>query len=144
MAYSKNDKVLKEAASRLKSLGIRPLSHRVAVYGHLMHVNNHPSVEEIYSELKQSIPTLSKTTVYNVLDHLCEHHAVRKIVIEGREARYDAMTHDHIHFKCNTCNLIYDIEQPKVPQLNLPAGYEVTTTQVYIEGLCPHCAKQMH
>ena len=40
---------------------------RIAIMEYLMEHRTHPSADEIYTALSPSMPTLSKTTVYNTL-----------------------------------------------------------------------------
>ena len=46
---------------------IKPSVQRLAVMTYLLEHRTHPTVDEIYSELQDKIPTLSKTTIYNTL-----------------------------------------------------------------------------
>ena len=130
----------KESAEKLSHFGVRPLSHRVAIYRYLMDNKNHPTADTIYTDLKGSMPSLSRTTVYNVLNHLCEKGAVRKVSIEEHESRYDADISDHIHFKCMLCKKVYDLVAVPFPEVKLPANFTSVTTQVNIEGICPDCS----
>jgi len=50
----------------LKEKGISPSVQRLKVYEYIMSHRNHPSVDMIYDDIKNEIPTLSKTTVYNI------------------------------------------------------------------------------
>ena len=46
---------------------IKPTFPRMKIYEYLMEHKNHPSVDSVYQELVEEIPTLSRTTVYNTL-----------------------------------------------------------------------------
>lgn len=129
----------KETAVTLSRFGVRPLSHRVAIYQYLLGTKNHPTADIIYTELKPSLPSLSRTTVYNVLNHLCEKGAVRRVTIEDHESRFDADIRDHIHFKCSQCQQVFDLFEVNFPRLEIPEGFSATSVQVNIEGVCPHC-----
>ena len=52
-----------ETFSRLTEHGIKPSMQRMAVMEYLMTHRTHPTVDEIYTALHPSMPTLSKTTV---------------------------------------------------------------------------------
>ena len=100
----------------------------------------HPTVEQIHSELKKDIPTLSKTTVYNTLHLFMEAGVVRMITIEDNETRYDLVQEDHGHFKCEDCGKITDfIIDPNALRGNELNAYRVTDKHVYFKGLCPEC-----
>ena len=54
----------------LQEKGINPSMQRVAVMHYLLNNFTHPTVDEIHSNLSESIPTLTKTTVYNTPEFL--------------------------------------------------------------------------
>jgi len=94
----------------LKKRGVRPSNPRVKIYEYLCEKKNHPSVDIIYTALKENLPCLSRTTVYNTLNLFLEKGIVRQVIVEDNEARYDADTSSHGHFRCDVCGKIYDFE----------------------------------
>ena len=48
---------------RLQGHNIKPSVQRIAIMKYLMEHRTHPTVDEIYTALSPTIPTLSKTTV---------------------------------------------------------------------------------
>ena len=133
----------KETAARLSQLGVRPLSYRIAVYRYLSGTKSHPTADMIYEGLKPAMPSLSRTTVYNVLNHLCDKGAVRRVSIEDHELRFDADITDHIHFKCKACSQVFDMMGVVFPKIEKPEGFTVDSVQVNIEGACPSCNKKL-
>lgn len=128
--------------SRLLEHNIKPSYSRIRIYGYLVENKNHPTVDQIYSELVKAIPTLSKTTVYNTLDLLMEAGLARVLTIEENETRYDSDTSDHGHFKCLSCGAVTDFG---VEADGIAAGelkdYRVYFKNVYYKGICPKCLK---
>jgi len=51
-----------------RDLGLSPSITRKQIYEYLLKSKNHPTVDEIYKNLIDDLPTLSKTTVYNVIN----------------------------------------------------------------------------
>lgn len=129
-----------EIKNRLSEIGIRPLNHRVAVYRFLLENPIHPTADEIYAHLKQEMDSISRTTVYNVLNLLCEHNLVREVAIDKKEMRYDANTLDHIHFKCSVCNKVLDLHSVEFPTLDLPPKFSLTDVQINLIGTCSECS----
>lgn len=127
-------------AEALKNRNIKPSYNRIRIMEYLTINRNHPTVEEIHSDLVEEIPTLSKTTVYNSLNTFVEAGLVREISIGDNEARYDADTSDHGHFKCEVCGRIYDFPadlvyiKPKTLE-----GFKVTQRDIYFKGICSRC-----
>lgn len=117
------------------------LSHqRLKVLEYLTKNQCHPTVEQIFSDLKKDISTLSKTTVYNNLRMLSEAGLVRIVAIEDNETRYDVITECHGHFKCESCGTIYDfrIDMDSLTCKDLNS-FQVNDKNVYFKGLCPRC-----
>ena len=54
-----------DVVKRLQNHNIKPSVQRIAIMNYLIEHRTHPTVDEIYTALSPSIPTLSKTTVYN-------------------------------------------------------------------------------
>ncbi|EKC47843.1 iron uptake regulatory protein, partial [human gut metagenome] len=50
-----------EAYQRLVEKGIRPSLQRIAIMDWLIKHPTHPTIEDVYKGLAESIPTLSKT-----------------------------------------------------------------------------------
>mgnify|MGYP001107430052 CR=1 FL=1 len=123
--------------------GVRPLSHRVAVYRYLVDHPTHPTADDIYTDLKQTMASISRTTVYNVLNLLCDQNLVRRIPIENTEMRYDANTADHIHFKCYQCGSVHDLHDVSFPTVDVPKGFSTREVHVNIVGLCPSCSDEL-
>ncbi|WP_313343729.1 Fur family transcriptional regulator [Sedimentibacter sp.] len=124
----------------LKSKKIRLSHQRLKVLEYLTTNYNHPTADQIYNGLHDEVPTLSKTTVYNTLNSLIDANLVRAINIEDNEVRYDINTHDHGHFKCESCKNIYDfninIDSFETDQLY---GFEINDKNVFFKGTCKSC-----
>ena len=84
----------------LLQYSIKPSVQRTAVMDYLLKNRTHPTIDEIYSALSPSMPTLSKTTVYNTLNLFLEKGAVQQLVIDEKNARYDIDMSLHAHFIC--------------------------------------------
>jgi len=119
---------------------IKPSYPRVRIMTYLLSRKNHPTVDEIYTELIKEIPTLSKTTVYNTLNLFTDAKIARIITIEDTEARYDADISDHGHFKCEECGSIYDFrinsDSLESDDLN---SFRINEKNVYFKGICVKC-----
>ncbi|MCF0182099.1 MAG: transcriptional repressor [Muribaculaceae bacterium] len=127
-----------QATQHLVKHGIRPSMQRIAIMKYLMEHRTHPTVDTIYSDLHHSMPTLSRTTVYNTLQVLAQNHAVTTLSIDGHATRYDGITQPHAHFMCRHCGRIIDL-----PLENLPAmprnGLKVEQVEINFTGRCDLC-----
>ena len=131
---------LEELKKKLNEKGINLSHQRLKVLEYLILNQDHPTVDQIYSDLHKEIATLSKTTVYNTLRILVEAGLVRILGIDNNESRYDIITKSHGHFMCEVCQTIYnfniDIESMDFGGLN---DFSINEKDVYFKGLCPKC-----
>ena len=102
----------------------------------------HPTVDDIDNAILADMPSLSKTTVYNVLKHLEEKGALKSLLIDEKNIRYDADTSSHMHFKCNKCGKLYDLKQPDFSMLTGTEDFEIKQVHLYCWGLCPDCKSE--
>ena len=120
-----------DVVKRLQNHNIKPSVQRIAIMNYLIEHRTHPTVDEIYTALSPSIPTLSKTTVYNTLKLLSEQGAAQTLTIDERNTCYDADTSPHGHFLCKRCGKIYDMD-----------GHDVQEIHYYYKGICKHCIEE--
>ena len=130
---------------RLLKHNIKPSMQRIAIMDYLMNHPIHPSADDIYTALSPTMPTLSKTTVYNTLKLFSEQGAALMLTIDERNSNFDADTSIHSHFQCRHCMRIYDLETPEVMQqvkeLEL-SGHQVSEIHYYYKGICKSCLKK--
>ncbi len=128
----------------LRSYDINPSYTRLLIYQYLKEVRSHPTAEEIYRAILGTLPTLSKTTVYNTLHLFTEKHLATMIMMDENETRYDLITKPHAHFKCMNCSKIFDvaIEPPAIDAAFLK-DYIVEDAQLLYRGFCPECKKTL-
>lgn len=119
--------------------GVRPSAQRIAVVGFLDENRNHPTVEEVYTALLPDYPTLSRTTVYNTVRLLADSGCISAISVDGEGMRLDFETSPHSHFLCGVCGKIYDLPLEEIPEA--PDGFDVTSINVLLTGVCPCCDK---
>lgn len=120
----------------LQAFGIRPSVHRVEIMRFLQENRIHPTVDVIYSALSPRMPTLSRTTIYNILTLFVEKGIAQNITIDPRQCRYDGDTSEHAHFLCTECGELYDIGMEPI---KLESEHHIVQTQLYIKGICRYC-----
>lgn len=128
----------------LLKFGIKPSVQRIAIMNFLLHNRIHPSVEDIYNALCVSIPTLSKTTVYNTLKLFAEQGALLALVIDEKNVRFDIDTSNHAHFQCVECCRVFDVPVENIGYMKPEKIKEFTVTEVhlYYKGYCRDCLQR--
>lgn len=103
----------------------------------------HPTIDEIYLSLSPIMPTLSKTTVYNTLHLFVEKGAVRELLIDEKNARYDVDMSEHAHFYCRNCGKVHDLFNMNSALFEIPQNPNFTIDAVEISymGICKSCTQ---
>ena len=134
-----------DTITRLFTSGIKPSAQRVAVMDYLCTHYTHPTAEDIYTALAPSLPTLSKTTVYNTLRLLVGSGVVRQLSVGERGACFDANLSPHAHFLCRGCGRVFDLCQSadRPEELaRLPEGFAVEQVELVLRGRCADCRQR--
>jgi len=132
--------LFQDLASELKKRNIRPSHQRIQILDYLHKNQCHPTADQIYKDLQNEIPTLSKATIYNTLSLFVEAGLVRVLSIENKETRYDIITETHGHFKCDHCGVIVNFElDPSSIAAEELTGFRISVKNVYFRGACPGC-----
>ncbi len=125
---------------KLANKKTHPSIHRIKVLGYLIKNPCPPAVDQIFRALQIEISTLSKTTVYNILNLFLEAGPVMVLTIEDNKTRCDIITKTHGHFKCEECATISDFNTAigSIVTEEL-SGFKVIDSKVCLKGICPKC-----
>ncbi len=122
------------------------LTHQRQVIFDALAEMHHPSPDEVWAEVKKSIPSISHATVYKTLHTFVEHGILRELSPHHGTLRVDMGTEPHHHLICTRCKKVIDVEHEDVGPVELlgklPRGFKVERIAVEIQGLCADCAKQ--
>ena len=131
------------SVDRLVKYGIKPSVQRIAIMDYLMTHHTHPTADEVYMALCDSIPTLSKTTVYNTLKLFVEQQAALMLTINDKNVHFDGDTSLHSHFFCRRCGKVYDLpysgKKREARELDIE-GHAVEEIHHYYKGVCKECS----
>jgi Fur family peroxide stress response transcriptional regulator len=135
---------LEELVTTLRAKGYRLTPQRLAVLRVLAESGDHPSVEQIYGEVRQQYPMMSRATVYKTVETLKEMEQVLELEFSGAGNRYDGRRAEpHPHLICGNCGSIQDLELPALMREAVEAaektGYELVGHRLDFYGLCPDC-----
>lgn len=136
------DKQANTIVKTLKAKKLRVTPQRFAVYANLLERTDHPTAEQILSDLNQNAPTSSQATVYSALQALRQVGLVREVLLEEGISRYDANVAPHHHFRCRCCGVIEDIPWETFKSVDvkgLRSGLKAERYEVIVEGRCDRC-----
>ncbi len=125
-----------DQAAILKEHGINPSAQRVAVAQYVLHTDEHPSADEVWSRVKKRFPHVSRATVYNTLNLFVEKGLLRQFVLTEGRVVFDPKTDDHHHFIEEDTGKIHDVpwDAVKVSNVSKLADFEVQDYQVVMRG----------
>jgi Fur family peroxide stress response transcriptional regulator len=128
--------------ARLKATGYRLTPQRLAILRALIASQQHPSVEQIYREVRRDFPTTSLATIYNTLECLKSLGEVLELPLGGG-SRYDGRNPEpHPHIVCTVCGRIEDLDIDLGGTTQAVAqerGYTEVRHRLEFYGVCPRC-----
>jgi Fe2+ or Zn2+ uptake regulation protein len=126
----------RDEAAVLREHGINPSAQRVAVARYVLHTDEHPSADEIWTRVKRRFPHVSRATVYNTVNLFVEKGLLRQFALTEGRVVFDPKTDDHHHFIDEESGNIHDVPWDAVEVSNLTrlAGFEVREYQVVMRG----------
>ena len=124
---------------------IKPTANRIVVVKALESSMQPQSL----AELERKISTIDKSNIFRALNLFRERHLIHAIEGNSDGTRYElchshSHEHDddqHPHFYCEQCQQTYCLDYTEVPEVRLPEGFEATSSNLMIKGICPHCKK---
>jgi len=100
-----------------------------------------------HSILQNDLENFDRVTLYRILQALSEHGVIHKAFTRDNETFYALCSHtcsseehhhEHIHFKCTSCEEVSCVQIEKPIDLQIP-GYSVATFEIEAKGLCQSC-----
>lgn len=123
--------------------GIKPTANRIVIAKALAAESRPVSMKE----LEARIQTIDKSSIFRTLTLFRDHHLVHTMEDGSDTVRYElCFSHDeeadedlHVHFYCERCRQTFCLYDTPVPEVSLPRGYEQTSVNYMVKGLCPKC-----
>lgn len=117
---------------------------KALIYEVLCRLANHPTADEVYGIVHQQSPSISRATVYRVLNQFSESGKILRFGVNDGADHFDHRTHRHYHIQCSKCGRVCDADLPYIEGLEKQAagssGYLVTGYTIQFDGICPGCA----
>jgi Fur family peroxide stress response transcriptional regulator len=106
----------------------------------------HLTADQIYDEVRNEIPNISKGTVYRNLKVLREMGLVSELNLNGTVSRFEAKRDRHYHFRCERCGCVFDVDEPINKELDRRiakrTGFKISYHQLEFRGLCHDCQRK--
>ena len=133
---------MKRTTEQISGLGLT--KQREVVLQVIRAAEHHLTANEVFSEAKLRLPTISFATVYNSLRFLKEAGHIAEIQFGFSGAnRFDAKTNRHDHAICNKCGKLVDMDLELPEELVKLAAqfsqFKPESLELTLRGLCPEC-----
>jgi Fur family transcriptional regulator, peroxide stress response regulator len=138
---------LSQMLAKLKGRDFRLTPQRLAIIKILAASEDHPSVDDIFREVRSKFPTTSVATVYKTVALLKELNEVLELGFPDGSNRYDGnKPYPHPHAICMKCRKILDPEIASVDQLSeemkQKTGFLISSHRLDFFGLCSECQQK--
>jgi len=135
---------LAQMVKKLKENECRITPQRLAILKILAFSEGHPSIENIYEQVKVDFPTTSLATVYKTLTLMKKLDEVLEIGFADGSNRYDGnKPYPHPHLICINCRKIVDpgltTLTDMTQQLAQDTGFRIVNHRLDFFGICPDC-----
>ncbi len=131
-----------ELIDHVREQGGKATSQRILIWTALSEDRTHPTADDLYRRLKPVLPSLSLTTLYNVLNELVEWGDLRRFDTGDGHIHFDPDTSGHAELVCMRCHGVVDAPEGAVPAPAVPvnvAGYTIVSHSEQFLGYCPIC-----
>ena len=129
-----------QAGELLRAHGLRSTPQRRAILAAFRGgTAEHLSADEVYARAAESVPDLSRGTVYATLAEFSE---LGLLSASGapEPVRYETNTTHHAHFRCRLCLRIFDLLSGlQSPDQITDPGFSVERVDTRAEGICADC-----
>jgi Fur family ferric uptake transcriptional regulator len=99
------------------------------------------------SVIEKDLKSYNRITLYRTIKVFLDKGIIHEISISGEDSNYamcmedcgsSLHNHNHIHFKCKSCEIISCVEIGDFPTVYLP-NYKIEQIEIQATGLCINC-----
>jgi Fur family peroxide stress response transcriptional regulator len=129
---------------KLRDNGHKITPQRMAIVKILAKSDGHPSVENIYDQIKRNFPTMSLATVYRNIVLIKSLGEVLELGFPDGSNRYDGnKPYPHPHVICIECKKILDPDLESLDEMKkevaLETNFKILNHRLDFFGICSNC-----
>ncbi|MCK9336984.1 MAG: transcriptional repressor [Arcobacteraceae bacterium] len=144
-----DDKLLEDFKDLLKKKGMKFTEQRAIILQILFSIDGHLNAEEVHDVVKKDYPdsNIGIATVYRTLGFLEEANLITSISFgtDGKKYEGNKKKH-HDHLICTKCGKIVEFMdneiEKKQEQIAKKNGFDITSHNMQIFGICSDCQKK--
>ena len=128
----------------LKSSGLSVTKNRKKLLKAFLHAAKPLALDQI----RLLIGYIDRVTLFRILSAFEERKIIHTIMLEDGSKLFalcdkscDSVSHnhDHIHFKCDSCDDVSCLSVDKFPDFKIP-NYMIRDISINVNGLCANCS----
>lgn len=138
-----------EAAAKLTSFlhrqGMRKTPERFEILRRCLAMPSHFAIIDLQAEMEKIGFHVSKGTLYNTVELLCQCGILRRHLLDTEHARYECQTSNHLHLVCAGCGKIREVSHPELSRLLITMKYpafKATYFSATLFGYCSSCLRK--
>jgi Fur family transcriptional regulator, peroxide stress response regulator len=129
-----------------KERGIKVTPQRTEIFREIMRAHDHPCAEDIYTLVKDRLPSISLDTVYRTLSTFESCGLISRVQFLEDKTRFDPNRRHHHHMFCTVCRSLTDFYWPDLDNAELPSEVSrwgrTQTTHLQVRGECSKCSRE--
>ena len=111
-------------------------------------MHSHVTAEEVFMQIQNSHPNISRATVYRNLNLLVNEGEAIRISCGDSSERFDGNTSNHYHFMCTKCHRVSDLFNiESLDHINALAANNfngvIEGHVAYFYGICEECKSKI-
>lgn len=106
-------------------------------------MRSHVTADDVYAQIHNAHPSISKGTVYRNLSLLADEGEIRRVEIPDGPDRFDFTLEDHYHVRCVKCGEVFDVDMDAITDISSRIkdthGMKFLDYDILFKGVCPAC-----
>lgn len=127
----------------LRKNGYKVTPQRLAIFKLILSSKEHPTAEEIHNEVIKKFPSMSLSTVYQVLHLLQDLGQIVELKSLGQSLRFETNTTPHLNLICPICGKINDYSSDTIvsfwSKLENEFDFELLSQRIDVYRYCDVC-----
>ena len=104
---------------------------------------DHPTAQDVYTEIRKTYPHMSLGTVYRNLQKMSQDGMLRRLDFPDSPDRFDIHLEPHQHIHCTQCGGYFNINEDSLGDIDRgveqATGFVVKGHRILFNGICPAC-----
>lgn len=132
---------------KLKKNNKKITPQRLAVYELISSEMDHPTAEEIHYKLSKKFPSISLSTVYQILHLLHDLGEITELKLSDKGTRFELNTSLHVNLICPKCEKIKDYHSKNLElfwsNLKQEFDFKPVNQRIDVYRYCDDCKKKI-